>query len=126
MKKLILFLICIAGFIELSHAQYPIPSYMVPVFPKATFVGDGIAPPAKKKMAPLAKRSVIITTTHSSPDSIPNVITVYIVRTDKSIILGPYYMTDNDRLEVEIDDQQWGVLVESEMKVDVSIWYEEY
>ena len=123
MKKLILSFTCLLGIIISSYAQYPIPSYNVPVYPAAAFVDQTITP-AVTKDAPMQKRRVVIQVSSSSPESTSNRVTVYVFRIDKSIILGPYYLNGDSPLYVDIDDQEWGVLVQAEYKVDVSVWFE--
>jgi hypothetical protein len=125
MKKRILFFIGFLGIVLTSYAQYPIPSYNVPVFPNATFK-DQCKTTSFKKDAPMRKRRIIVQTSQLMPDSGSNVITVYVCRLDKSIILGPFYMDNNSTISVEIDDQEWGVAVHSQNEIDVSVWIEEY
>ena len=126
MKKYILIIICTCGIVLNIHAQYPIPSYNIPVFPRANFTEESITPAMFKKMAPMEKVRFGIQATQSQPDSIPNITTVYVYRLDKSIILGPFYITGSNTLYVDIDSQQWGVLVSSLYPEDVSVWTEEF
>jgi hypothetical protein len=124
-KPILLFFICFIGITLNNFAQYPIPSYNVPVFPKATFK-QSVITPALQKEAPMAKRIIVIHVDQMMPDSGTNVVTVYVYSLDGTTILGPYYMTGSGTLYVEIDDRDWGVLVESQEKVNVSVWFEEY
>jgi hypothetical protein len=125
MKKLLLGFACLFGIVYSSYAQYPIPSYNVPVNPTAAFIDQTITP-ALTKDAPMEKRRVGVQASHTSPDSTSNRVTVYVFRVDKSIILGPYYLNGDYPLYVDIDGQEWGVLVQAEHKVDVSVWIESY
>jgi hypothetical protein len=73
----------------------------------------------------MEKRRVGVQASHTSLDSTSNRVTVYVFRRDKSIILGPFYLNADNPLYVDIDDQAWGVLVQSEHEVDISVWFEE-
>ena len=55
-------------------------------------------------------------------DTLSNMATVWIYSIDGLDILGPYYVTCGNTLEVEIDDREWGALVESDMDINVSVW----
>jgi hypothetical protein len=125
MKKLILLFMCFWGIVVNNYAQYPIPSYNVLVFPKATFKQSAITP-ALQKEAPMAKRIIVIHVDQTIPDSGTNVVTVYVYSLDGETVLGPYYLTGNSTIYVEIDDRDWGVLVELQEKVYVSVWIDVY
>ena len=123
MKKLILVLLCFYGIILNNYAQYPIPSYNVLVFPKATFMDGTTIPNIFKKYDPMEKIRIVIQILQKTPDSIPIVTTVYAEKTDKSVILGPFYIKGNNTLYIDVDDENWGVLVESDYPEDVSVWF---
>jgi len=55
-------------------------------------------------------------------DTLSNMATVWIYSLDGLDILGPYYLACGNTLEVEIDDREWGALVESDMDINVSVW----
>jgi hypothetical protein len=123
MKKLILF-IFYSGIALSIYAQYPIPSYNVPVCPRATFTEKGIVLQSKKN-APAGKKVIIIHIVRQTSDSIRNTITVYVYSLDGTTILGPFYVTSDTTLTVQIDERDWGVLVNDQYEVEVSVWIEE-
>ena len=123
MKKSSLILICCLGIALNIYAQYPIPSYDVPVFPSATF-SQGLATPLQQRYAPMEKRRLGIHVSQNITDSVSNTVTIYVYSLDGQTILGPYYLTGNETIYVDIDDRLWGVMVESEFKVRVSVWIE--
>lgn len=103
------------------QAQNPIPSYDVLVNTQGTFTEsfDGGA-------VTDGKRKVLITGTSTSESTSPVChATVYVGSTDMQTILGPFALTCGVTLEVEIDDRQWGVLVNSDTAIIISVWIEE-
>jgi len=51
--------------------------------------------------------------------------TVWIYSLDEQDILGPYNVSCEELLSVEIDERDWGVVVQSEYHVYVDVWIEE-
>jgi hypothetical protein len=49
--------------------------------------------------------------------------TVWVYNLDQNTVLGPYTVNCGETLTVEIDEREWGVLVESEEGVIVDVWY---
>jgi hypothetical protein len=123
MKKLLL-IIYYSGIALSMNAQYPIPSYNVPLCPRATFTEKGIVPQSKKN-APAGKKILIIHIGHMTPDTIRNMITVYVYSLDGTTILGPFYVTSDTTLTIPIDEREWGVLVNDQCEVEVSVWIDE-
>jgi len=123
MKKSLFILICCFGIAFNTYAQYPIPSYNVPVFPRATF-SQGLITPLQQRYAPMEKRRLGIHVSQLIADTVSNSVIIYVYSLDGQTILGPFYLTGNETIYVDIDDRLWGVLVESESKVKVSVWIE--
>jgi hypothetical protein len=48
--------------------------------------------------------------------------TVWVYTLDRNTVLGPYTLSCEDILQVEIDDNEWGVLVLSGADVNISVW----
>jgi len=113
------------GIVLNIYAQYPIPSYSVPIFPKGTFNQFGITPGSGED-GPMDKRAVGVQVLQTMPDSETNIVTIYVYNLQDSTVLGPYYVTGDSTLYVPIGDGDWGVLVESEEKVVVSVWIQDY
>jgi hypothetical protein len=126
MKNLILcflFILSLSG-LSGSFAQklptYPIPSYNVTVDSLANFreltnsetsdVCDG-------------KREINVQVKPKGGTGLCSA-TVWIYSIDQSTILGPYMVSCGSTLTIEIDDREWGVLVESEDEVLVDVWIE--
>jgi hypothetical protein len=123
MKKMSFILICCFGIAFNIYAQYPIPSYNVPVFPGATF-SQGLITPSQQKYAPMEKRRLGIHVSQLIADTVSNSVIIYVYSLDGQTILGPFYLTGNETIYVDIDDRLWGVLVESGSKGKVSVWIE--
>lgn len=124
MKKSILLVMYCFGIVLNIYAQYPIPSYNVPIFPAGTFNQSEITP-TKGKDAPMEKQVIIIHVSQTMPDSETNVVTIYVYNLQDSTVFGPYYVTGDSTLNIPIGYGDWGVLVESEEKVFVSVWIQE-
>lgn len=123
MKKyqfFIVILILSIGYVRLN-AQ-PIPVYTIPssdidVNGYANFIENYSNSSSPDQV--LEKRQVnvqIKSVTHGCQ------VNIWVYTLDRTTILGPYTMTGDDLLTVEIDDNEWGVLVESEDEVLVSVW----
>lgn len=50
--------------------------------------------------------------------------TVWVYSLDQSTILGPFALSCGSLLTVEIDDIEWGVLVDSDDDILVDVWIE--
>jgi hypothetical protein len=125
MKKLLsisILLIVVMGF-NPSNAQniptYPIPSYNVEVNGYANFREGTIT---HNQDSPEEKRVVNVEV------KVPAInqdcqATVWIYTLDYTTVLGPYTVNCNEPLSVPIDDREWGVLVETNETLSVSIWF---
>jgi hypothetical protein len=120
MKKLISFLMILtlgAG-IHLQ-ASKPIPSYNAKVSGSETFVENH---QSNGNSAPdwVGKREMVIVAQVSGPVGTP--VNIWVYSLDLQDILGPYILYDRGSITVEIDDRNWGVLIQCEYNVTVSIW----
>jgi len=103
-----------------AFGQNPIPSNNVLVQGQAVFVeGIDISGPTDEK------RKICISSTCGNTESSETCdATVYVATTDQQTVLGPYSLPGGETLSVEIDDNQWGVLVVADMPVVISVWIE--
>jgi hypothetical protein len=93
---------------------YPIPSYNIPVFGWARFepsLNSGNSITRGKVIQNVAIRGGTGSHAH-----------VRIYSLDGLNVLGPYIVYAGETLTVEIDDREWGVLVETEDDIEVSVW----
>ncbi|MEI6898765.1 MAG: hypothetical protein WCL00_02710, partial [Bacteroidota bacterium] len=98
---------------------YPIPSYNISVDGYANFLNQH----SNSKNTSRGKRDANI---HLKSGSVGNPnceATVWVYSLDQTTILGPYTVNCGETLTVEIDEREWGVLVESEEEVIVDVWY---
>ena len=124
MKNLLLFtIILIFAGVKVGHAQTPvinpIPSYNylmnVPTayFYEVTNLGASI----NKE-----KRDMDVVVTTRSTSGIPFFAKVWVFRISPNKVLGPFYVLPNTLLTVPIDKHKWGVQVDAQSPVDVSVW----
>ena len=104
-----------------SIPTYPIPSYNVKVdgtvnFQEQSQEDQGDSPLARRKV------KVGIGSVSNQPSVCEASVLVY--RLDQSISYGPYTVGCGQTLDVEIDYNLWGVLVESEVEVFVDVYIE--
>ena len=117
---LILFLfMAISGLNGQTVPTYPIPSYNITVNGYANFANIHSTTPDNTK----GKRQVSIHL-KSGPLADTNCVsTVWVYSLDQTSILGPYTVNCGETLTVDIDERDWGVLVESEEQVIVDVWF---
>jgi len=126
MKKLTwLIILVLIHCTSISKAQrnsiYPIPSYNILVEGTAVFQEN-----TNMNTAPMAKRNIQVKVTHKSQfDSATCSITVYLYSLDLQNHLGPFTLYSGQTLVQEIDDNPWGVYVETECIFEVSVWIDE-
>lgn len=104
---------------KLGIAQNPIPSFNIPVYLIANFQ-EGLKdahPKGKKKIKVLGSCGSVNKTTCQA--------TVYAYSLDLQTILGPYTLNEGQTLSIDIDEREWGVLVQSDDHMTVSVWIEE-
>ena len=122
MKKLILFSAFICLFIARGYCQYPIPSYDVPVYHHSTFYEKEESRTAKGNFK--GQKRMCIRITHGT-NKVSFYAQVWVFTLDLKTVLGPYTATCDTTIYVNIDDQQWGVRVESDDHIIVDVWIEE-
>ena|ERR1035438_9992668 len=118
MKKTIAtLLIVLVGTVLQMQASKPIPSFQDLVARRANFTEkhhDQDSKPDPKK-----KRNMIIVCQVAGPNGAP--IQIWVYSLDQKDVLGPYVLIDKGTLTVPIDDREWGVLVECDTKVYMSV-----
>ncbi len=121
-KFLTVTLLCVILCAIQSTAQsiptYPIPSYNVEFSGYADF-----REAYHEQNAPsgLEKREVNVEI-KSSGASTPCSVRVWVYRLDQSITLGPYTAYCEQLLTVEIDENEWGVLIQSTTDVEADVY----
>ncbi|MEI6143880.1 MAG: hypothetical protein WCP85_31670 [Mariniphaga sp.] len=121
MKKFMFMLFVCAIFNSTHYAYtqtskpYPIPSYNVNINGIANFqeTNSSSYPDGKRQ---LQAESSCFKSLSSC------VINMYVYSLDGLDCLGPYFLSCEQTLSVEIDDRAWGVVVQSECDVQVSVW----
>jgi hypothetical protein len=123
MKRIILllFILIIATGTHLV-AQNPIPSYNVPVNLKAYFQEQNNDNSCKQT---LGKRTLHVRVSCSGTSVTTCSATVWVYSLDGEDTYGPFTVNGGETLEVEIDEREWGVYVESETPVIVDVWIDE-
>ena len=99
---------------------YPIPSYNVAVDSLANF-RESVHTLAKEFTDGKKEINVQIKT-RTETGSCDATIWVYSI--DQNSILGPFALSCGSILTVEIDDREWGVLVDSDDEILVDVWIE--
>jgi hypothetical protein len=97
---------------------YPIPSYNVLVDGNATF-RESVHKPGFNKSK--QKRVIHVSIKPKNGTQLCQA-TVWIYTLDQSAVLGPFTVNCGETLTVEIDDREWGVLVESEEEIITDVW----
>ena len=124
MKKIILLLVFFLAMTPgLLKAQNPIPSWNVPVYFRANFqeLNKGISNQSK---ASRGKRVLHVNAQHGISGPV-DCGTVWIYSLDSLNVIGPLQLCEGETLTIEIDENEWGVLVESEEHLVVDVWIEE-
>jgi hypothetical protein len=122
MKRTIFIFILFGAFSMLLKAQYPIPSFNVPVYPKATFEEHSEPVPACDQV--LEKRDIVIRSTCGFASAVECTATVYVYSLDGQNVLGPFTVHCNETLVVGIDSREWGVLIETNCEMTIDVWTE--
>jgi hypothetical protein len=112
-------LFCLQGTFAQTNRPWPIPSFNIPVFGRALFQ-ENIHPSNDNTEG--RRRLHIEVSSQKTPDTLTNPVTVWIYSLDHTTILGPYSINYGVTLTVDIDDREWGVMVESSVTVIVSVW----
>ena len=128
MKKIVLITLILFAMIGCGQLfsqiipTYPIPSFNIYVNGTANFRQDyhqRVTNPTKEK-----REVHVVVGSQASCNNCT--ATVWVYRLDHSTILGPYTVTCGQTLTVPIDDREWGVLVESDEDIIVSVWIESF
>jgi hypothetical protein len=101
---------------------WPIPFFNIPVFGRALFQ-ENLHPTNDNTEG--RRRVHIEVSSQKTPDTLTNPVTVCIYSLDHTTVLGPYSVNYGVTLTVDIDDRDWGVMVESSVTVIVSVWITE-
>jgi hypothetical protein len=105
-------------------AQKPIPSYNVPVYHKVNFQEKRAQSPQPNQSR--GKRVLAVHKSCTSCLLAGCTATIWVYSLDGRDIMGPFYMdTVDEYLRVDIDEREWGVLVESDNHATVDVWIEE-
>ena len=97
---------------------WPIPSYNVIICGTADFREDY----QLSKYSPQKERREIHVVAKPSGNTHRCEATVWIYSLDGKTTLGPYTIECGETLTVEIDDREWGALVQSEDEVCIDVW----
>ena len=97
---------------------YPIPSYNITVNGFANFQENTLSQthvqPAEKRML-----YVEVKTPSTSSDC---QATAWVYSLDNTTVLGPFTVDCSEPLQVGIDDRAWGVLIDTDEELIVSVW----
>ena len=111
--------------------RYPIPSYNVPVdgvadFSNQSSVSQKSSSLEKRSLSsPENKRDIIIRISSATTPGQSCQARVWVYSLDLTTVLGPYYLSCRDEISVEIDDRQWGVMVDSQDTVVMDVWMDD-
>jgi hypothetical protein len=105
------------------HAQNPIPSLNIPVNVRANFqeLKNGINYQMKNDRG---RRILHVDAQHGS-SILANCGQVWVYSLDGLDVIGPFPLCAGGSLSVEIDNRDWGALVESDAHLVVDVWIEE-
>ncbi|MDP1621274.1 MAG: hypothetical protein Q8M08_02940 [Bacteroidales bacterium] len=112
-------LFCLQGTIAQTIRPWPIPSYNIPVFGRALFQEN--AHPTTDNTDG-RRRIHIQVSSQKTPDTIAPSATIWVYSLDHSTIYGPYTVNVGTTMTVDIDDREWGVMVEADESIVVSVW----
>jgi hypothetical protein len=123
-KQFLVLCLLIFGFTSVfgqhgSFPVYPIPSTNVVVDGYADFAN----PTSPAPLIILEKRQVhihVLTVSLNQPDC---QATVWVYSLDGTTVLGPFTVLCGQTIDVDIDNRDWGVLVDSEAKIEVDVWF---
>lgn len=121
MLSLFFTLFCLAMQAQFSN-PYLIPSFNVPVDSGYARFQENIH--VITADSPLGKRDAHVTITSRGPEISECLAQVWLYSLDGLNILGPYTVLCGEILIVEIDERDWGVLVQTDYDVWVDVWIE--
>lgn len=112
-------LFCLPQIFSQNIPVYPIPSYGVAIIGSAVFKNSDV-----RVFCLREKHNALVRLNSASSEDPDCQGTVWLYSLDNSSVLGPYTAFCGETLTVEVDEREWGVLVESESKVSVDVWFE--
>jgi hypothetical protein len=116
-KKFYLLLILILFGSTTLFGAHPIPSYDVPVYYKANFLEKPGT--SKLRMANTKGKRTLTVKVYTNPGT---TTWVWFYSIDGLSVLGPYVVSGEGQISVEIDDRDWGVYIETDGHVIVDVW----
>jgi hypothetical protein len=124
MKKLLVvifiaILFTLQGTLAQTVRPWPIPSFNIPVFGRALFQEN--TNPSNDNTDG-RRRIHIQVSSQKTPDTTASDATIWVYSLDYTTIYGPFAVNIGTTLTVEIDDREWGVMVESDATIVVSVW----
>jgi|ERR1035438_5523199 hypothetical protein len=123
--KIIFILFVMVCFFTKAMAQYPIPSYNVYVA-QPTYFEEQTNNVLQNAIAITeGRRQVNISGQCPTISSHLPCAEVWVFSLDKQDILGPYYLYNDDILQVPIDSRTWGVYIEGSYELDASVWIDD-
>ena len=125
MKKIVFLLLFFTFGLMLakSYAQYPIPSFRVPVDSRANFQEKNNIIFDKDSLV-YGKRRICSSVVCEGSTKGECSATVWVFSLDGKDILGPFTVMGGTTLYVNIDDREWGVYVHTNDELTVSVWIE--
>ena len=115
-------LICLQDGFSQIVKPWPIPSYNIPVNGTAFFQESSSQ--TENNLNRGRRKIHVQVLSQKTLDTLSCQATVHVYSLDGLDILGPYTVTCGSTLEVEIDEREWGALVESTYEIHVSVWIE--
>lgn len=124
--KIIFFVLCILlglqGTLAQTYRPLPIPSFNVPVSGNTLFQESNNPSGGNTE----GKRRIHVqVSSQKNADTISPFATIWVYSLDHTTIYGPFTVASGTTLTVDIDDRDWGVLVEANESVVVSVWITE-
>jgi hypothetical protein len=121
MKKIILISVMLM-FVSLNYlvASKPIPAYNVKINSTTNFIERGGGNSGFTFTEGRRQVNVESSTTHTGP--ISGYTFVYVYKLDFSVVLGPFKLYPDNVLSVDIDEDKWGVLVQTDQDLSITIW----
>lgn len=124
MKKIMIFIFtCILIATQAGYAQnfkpLSIPSFEIPVSGQSVFQENK---PSDDNNTDGKRKIYVKVSSQRCADSLPCEATVWAYSLDLTTLYGPFIVSCGETLEVEIDEREWGVLVESDYTVYVDVW----
>ncbi|MDD4604546.1 MAG: hypothetical protein PHF97_12185 [Bacteroidales bacterium] len=124
MKKILVvifisILFSLQGILAQTFRPFPIPSFNIPVFGRALFQ-ENVHPSDDNTEG--RRRIHIQVSSQKASDTISSSASIWVYSLDHTTIHGPYTVNLGATLIVDIDEREWGVMVESRETVVVSVW----